>query len=272
MRSLKLTIIFIIFFQLNAFAGPITSGGGDGYAAEFTKFAYAIVGILKNSPSTFISPSLLKNAIENTRVITKERLIWQNEEVGAINYPSTNKIELSREHWRILQGDNLKKLVLVFHEYLGILKIDDSRYQISNKLFENLGAYVSERRCRIFENFGEYPMIGDKLSYELIIYQSIVENHYETFAVMYKNGEIMTNTSVETLEGAPEIDSSLSITPQEIFSINMKITNDFHGGYFFFAQVPYSDDVDFFTGKSQWLYNGYLNNKYNMPCRWITKP
>ncbi|MEQ1878692.1 MAG: hypothetical protein ABL958_18765, partial [Bdellovibrionia bacterium] len=54
--------------------------------------------------------------------------------VDAINQPENNLILLNRSRWRAMRGEESKRQRLVFHEYLGILGIEDGNYQVSSRM------------------------------------------------------------------------------------------------------------------------------------------
>lgn len=132
--------------------GGVTSNGGDSVAAEFTKVGRHIVEILRTQVNAAVSSEQFAQAVSTTLVASKDRTILRGNEVDAINYPSERRIEVSRIRW--LENKDLvrRRYVLVMHEYLGILGIDDSRYQISENLFEVPGVAKNSIRCAAFND------------------------------------------------------------------------------------------------------------------------
>ncbi|MGZ3694041.1 MAG: hypothetical protein ACXWQO_07560, partial [Bdellovibrionota bacterium] len=114
----------------SAQAGNELGNGGDVYAKEFVSLGRGVLEKMKASPDSKIPDfDAFAKAIEETRVVTEDNLELEGATVDAINYPQSKRIELNRRRWR--EYDNEERSALVLHEYLGVARIDDSRYQIS---------------------------------------------------------------------------------------------------------------------------------------------
>ncbi len=131
MKAIFFLLSFVI--SLGALAGNEHGNGGDGYALEFMALGRKAAGEVRLHPDPRISEDSLRKAIETTNVTTKERLELQGVEVDAINYPEQKRIELNRSRWKEYGLD--QKAALVLHEYLGVIGLDDSKYEISGKYF-----------------------------------------------------------------------------------------------------------------------------------------
>lgn len=125
--------------------GVDVGSGGDQYASEFVDMGYAIADILLKKPGSEISAAEFLAVVKATKVISSENLSLNGKAIDAINYPDATppRIEMSRQGWDRMRSDGLnERIFLVFHEYLGIMKKDDSRYQISK------GPYRIAKVCR----------------------------------------------------------------------------------------------------------------------------
>ena len=116
--------------------GGISGGGGDGYAIQFVQVARMIQTALGVSADSAVDAAALKRAILETKVeSTDQNLELDGKNKDAINYPAEKRITMSRSRWGSLSGT--QKRTLVLHEYLGILRIDDSNYQISARIISS---------------------------------------------------------------------------------------------------------------------------------------
>ena len=114
--------------------------GGDDYAIDFISTGFDVAEILLLYPVKGVDTKKFLEAIKKTKVNSKKELFLNNFEVDAINYPNENppRIEISRSGWDRIEKDPKKKMRLVFHEYLGISKIDDSLYAYTQKFNESI--------------------------------------------------------------------------------------------------------------------------------------
>jgi len=208
-----------------AFGGS-DGGGGNGEIAEFYTLvrlmavAYKVVHsrTALGSRSTQIEPLYKKLKVEQT----KEDLLLKGARVEAINYPSQGLIVFNSVAWGMKSQE--EKLQLVVHEVLGLLKVDDPKYEVSSAILlemrdEDLGKDVlrasqplrlSSVNCRVFRNF-------------------VFHTPYKTFSLenMGKNGlsskiyltdKIFVEVSLST---GPRINNEIGIysTPTETDSI-----------------------------------------------------
>ncbi len=149
MKTIIYVILTVASFQ--AFAGHETGSGGDAVALEFVSVAREVYALLELHPMLEVSSSQLKVAIQNTKVVSEESLKLEGREVDAINYrlASPPRIEVSRKRWKESEKVPYKRVFIVFHEYLGILGIDDTKYAISSLLDD---ACVCTRSAKVRES------------------------------------------------------------------------------------------------------------------------
>lgn len=136
-----LMLAIFLFLPRFIFAGDEPAYGGDSYAAEFISTAKTALEHLKGLPPEEIAPveaTKLEETISRTQVSSEETLLLNGNEVDAINYPESGKIQISRSRWRNLRGESeaAARFNLVLHEYLSVSKIEDSQYRVSQKLMK----------------------------------------------------------------------------------------------------------------------------------------
>lgn len=130
-------------FQLAA--GPRTGGGGNACALVI----YQATQQLINFPENPIEPhdvSQLHDAINRAKFYVADKpLVINNESKDAINFSDTGEIFISRRFCdQELIEVSGRTLSLLLHEYLGIAKIDDRRFEISGHFLERYAMAVSE--------------------------------------------------------------------------------------------------------------------------------
>lgn len=143
MKTVKLLLLSLsLFTTISTFAhardedGDEKGNGGDEYAKEFVTLAYDLMESLQKNPIPMVDNQALLAAIRQTKVNSRPSLTLRGNEVDAINYPDPTepKILLSRAAWDRMATARHRRVFLVLHEYLGIMGVDDSNYQISHKL------------------------------------------------------------------------------------------------------------------------------------------
>jgi hypothetical protein len=142
MKKFGLLILFLSVFSQNGFAGQ-NGNGGDGYAAEFTYTGRMSVEILSKKDLSSVPEFDLDKfmaVVTTTKVYTVDNVYIDGEEVDAVNYPDKKIIEIGRNHWRELRDESLTaaRFRLVIHEYVSIMGLNDSTYQISTKIVDLL--------------------------------------------------------------------------------------------------------------------------------------
>lgn len=157
MKLLTLILSCLYLTQVNAAGldyidGSSDSGGGDAYALEFTLLGYQAVEIIRDSEVKEVTPGDFLDIIAQTKVMSQERLFLNGAEVDAINTPSQKTIQLSRIRWDDIQNQQQMKFKLVIHEYLGVLGVDDSKYQLTDKIFSTKKSPTIDIECIIDSN------------------------------------------------------------------------------------------------------------------------
>ncbi len=149
MRFTHVFIAAAVFYA--AVAGADISspgGGGDGwdngnagdiYGAEFILTGRDIVGrlrLLSGLSVPGLDPEALNGVIHGTKLRSDDHVFLGADEVDAANYPEQNLIKLNRTRWHEYRAPDQTKrrLTLVLHEYLYIMKIDDTGFFVSEKL------------------------------------------------------------------------------------------------------------------------------------------
>lgn len=119
--------------QVRSIAGGVDAGGGNADIAEFYTIARTVAIHYKD---VYSRTSLGVKSAELTNLVKKmtveevdKKLYLASKLVEAINYPSDMKIEFNSEEWKA--KDNFKKVQLVIHEMLGLLKVPDVNYKVS---------------------------------------------------------------------------------------------------------------------------------------------
>lgn len=128
-------LVFLTFSNvLYASEGGMDGGGGDSYAIQFMSYGNQIARYLELRPTqsnVSLSSTQLRQVVAQTQIQSIEGpLELDGNSVDAINFPDKRKILLRRQSWDLM--NLLQKRTLVLHEYLGILRIDDARYQVSS--------------------------------------------------------------------------------------------------------------------------------------------
>ncbi len=131
-----LLIACAIFSAQFAIAGK-ESHGGDGYAQEFVSLGRVIAKSLLSKRLVLpnVEPERFNNHVEITQVVTVDKTVFEGAEVDAVNYHDENKIELNRKRWGQYENDIKRKMMLVLHEYLGVMRTGDYHYEISKDWF-----------------------------------------------------------------------------------------------------------------------------------------
>ena len=149
-----LLILALAFLSNSALAKPGGSegtGGGDTEAQEFVTMAYELILWLKVHPIEEVDLNRLTEKVATSIVQSTEDLLEVNGIlVDAINEPNLAppKITINRAVWRSLRVLEHRRRMLVLHEYLGLMKADDTKYQISQNLDQ---AHVCSRSHSIRE-------------------------------------------------------------------------------------------------------------------------
>ncbi len=137
-------------FALSSFAADriLTDGfdsgnAGDAIGAEFLYSARDLLQrfeLLDARGEKLVEVGKLRRAIETTVVVSEERVFLNGMERDAVNYPEQKLIKVNRLRWKELRQpvETKARLTLVLHEFLWILKIDDTNYSVSAPMIEKL--------------------------------------------------------------------------------------------------------------------------------------
>lgn len=117
-----------------AYAGHGSSGGGDAAEVEFEGIGQGIVSAMKEKDRNLgFDVDALKRAVEATQVnMLRHRIVRENVERDAVNFPTETRIDVNRNQWMTL--DPSSKVRLAFHEYLGIAGIETNVYSVSSRI------------------------------------------------------------------------------------------------------------------------------------------
>lgn len=230
-------LVFVIgfFTSLTTMAGGVTSSGGDSVAAEFTRTARHIAAILETEIEAGVSGKAFLNAVEKTTVVSQERVFLEGQERDAINEPSIKRIIVGRYRWLETANQIARRYMLVMHEYLNIMGIDDSKYQVSSKVFAANGKKRIEIVCSAFEDLTTYFGASYRLHY--ILYED-----RELIVVKTSSGELPTPPLGQAIGSAVQLpDAAVGL----LFVVNFGVLRN--------IQVPYS-----FTEKRTGPINGTI--------------
>lgn len=116
--------------------GNERGNGGDEYSKEFVRVAYDVLESLAKDPIAGVDNKALLAAIQKTKVNSRDSLTLRGNEVDAINFPDAAdpRILMSRAGWNRMKAERHRRAFLALHEYLAIMGVDDSSYQVSIQL------------------------------------------------------------------------------------------------------------------------------------------
>lgn len=139
---LKISTFFVLFISLslNAFAGK-DRGGGNVFEAEFKQLGYRILNEIRvkglSAEQIGFETIRMEVALEEVRVLGTDRSVSvENTPRMSINSPRRKVIIFSNASWMILNHEQKKLLVL--HEYLRFVGVDDSEYTFSLRIAQLL--------------------------------------------------------------------------------------------------------------------------------------
>ena len=149
MKSTKTAIMFFVMTSLlsvGAFAGKSGGGGGgegnggDGCLAEFVAIGRNLARMLPELDVTAVDQKAFYNTIDETTVrVTHEALYADGQRVQAVNFPAKKLVVVNKSLCDTLATPATAKVMIVFHEYLGIMGLEKSGdYRISSTIAELL--------------------------------------------------------------------------------------------------------------------------------------
>ncbi len=137
MKYMHIILLITSLLTTQAAIAGKESHGGDSYAQEFVSLGRVIAKSLLSKKLVLpnVEPERFNNQVEITQVVTLDKTIFEGAEVDAVNYPAENRIELNRKRWGQYETDIKRKMMLVLHEYLGVMRTGDYHYEISKDWF-----------------------------------------------------------------------------------------------------------------------------------------
>lgn len=193
MKSLLAVFTVFLLFTGSQFAaaqrasvadGPGGSGGGSGPEVEFIQIAKHLEQILGLVPERFplvpvhqmwrVYHINTKDDLQTYKLSILPRLMKDGEEKDALNYPKQDLIELSSARWDLMSQE--RKYIVVLHELLGLMEVDDAGYKLSNeigKVLRDLPKVVAIARhrepdIRKYKMTGYWGKLADRVALGLI--------------------------------------------------------------------------------------------------------
>lgn len=141
--KLVLGLVAALFSLGTAQAGWDHGNAGDTFAAEFiltAKDLHARLKLLPSSELQRVNLAQLAGAIATVNVSSEEKVVLRGREVDALNDPDKGIIVVSRTRWRQLRtaAETTNRLMVVLHEYLFHVGVDDTNFSLSGRLVPQL--------------------------------------------------------------------------------------------------------------------------------------
>ena len=144
MKFIRALFCLALISNVPVFAGDVVGHGGDPLAAEFVARGYDILAKLNHSGSTILETRDLERfaaALKTTRIELVDDPI-SDPEGGSVtsvvlpdpNHPGFKYIRLHKSSWSNLLKGEVQINRYVFHEYLRVIDVEDSHYEVSSKL------------------------------------------------------------------------------------------------------------------------------------------
>jgi hypothetical protein len=232
MKFLIFLMSFLMVLTPDSFArvGGGISGGGDFYAAQFTKTGYDVLKALQKVPLAGVDNVKLKKALETVRVTSTLHVSLQGAEVDAINTPSAKTIRISRTRWNQLNASPKKQFILVAHEYFSVMGLNDLRYEISELLFNRAGIALYQYDCKLFQEASDTLQITLKVA----IYKDFVN-----LAFTDNTGGLIDSE----VEGFSTMNAGdMNPATYDVVNSNVLVTLNF-GLMVQMISLPYSSDI-----------------------------
>lgn len=141
--------LMVMIFATNSLAateGQWTHGGDPIIGSVHEAIAQVYLDI-ENLPA-FLLPTenfaeSFQQTYQKTEIIVKESLKWNGQDVTAINYPWAfpPKMEVSSQRWSLIADDPIAQRKIILHEFLFLMKLDDTRYIESTRLSSLIDSY-----------------------------------------------------------------------------------------------------------------------------------
>lgn len=150
MKKTFLISIFLFWAGVAVASGTTIGNGGQQVAAEFSASALQAVNFISAHQSLCsqaqyaglcgVDLSNVNKAISKVTLEVYPGLTSTDPGTGvimyysALNFPDRNLIQISQSDWVSSGMCGLKKMTLAFHEYLGIIAVEQNNYSISSLL------------------------------------------------------------------------------------------------------------------------------------------
>ncbi len=120
--------------------GPGSGGGGNICAFSIQRVNADLLRYLLATPTDRRGKEIsgLINAIPGTKYYFSKNLTLGQRKVNAINYPSQKSIIVDQEACAALEQNNFAAKMLLVHEYLGLAGIEDTNYQVSTTVSQQV--------------------------------------------------------------------------------------------------------------------------------------
>lgn len=132
-------LILVVAIGSNCLASGVLNGGGggDSWGMEFSVATQQVLDYLTAEPQSLVDLDRLRSMVSQTSIESSDLpLALNGMPKDAINYPDLRKIVFSRSSWSAISDE--ARAALVLHEFLGLLKIDDTGYKISKLALASL--------------------------------------------------------------------------------------------------------------------------------------
>lgn len=177
-------LLVIFFLSIGTMAQNLVGNGGDVIASEFNFIARTAIFLLKKKTLSKVDSDLvleIEKKIDSTLVESVGlQLTLDGRDVDAINYPSIQKISISRPRWeQIRLRTPSERARIVLHEYIWIAGTDDSSYQVSNRLIKEVSQELDQNSLSV----ESYQVLLSRYVVELQLYRTELE-------VMQQSGQM----------------------------------------------------------------------------------
>ena len=184
------------------------SNGGSGVESEFVEAAKSLIQRLKQKPIEGVDVTAFEAVVAQSKIVIKKDLDLRGRSVDAINYPALKLIEVSVSRWNSLANTPWVKLQLVFHEYLGLLGIDDTNYRVSRNILSSdacnrSAAVVAAIETELRRSCDEVTLKDLSLVTRLAI-SKLEKLVLSDFKDLQNLGKLEINSEIPSLELTPE--------------------------------------------------------------------
>ncbi|QDK46217.1 hypothetical protein DOM22_14115 [Bdellovibrio sp. ZAP7] len=147
MKNLVLILSTVLLLasisQARIIEGGWDSGGGSGYAAEFTSMGRDLavkVETLKGFP---VTGAQFLETVQKTKVEFTDSNLGKE---GVKRFPDKQLLQISRKLWKSTENTLVSKQLIVLHQYLSFMGLEDSNNSLSYFVLDG-GAAVRTYDC-----------------------------------------------------------------------------------------------------------------------------